>query len=132
MQKYNVEISDIKPLMEVSDHSLLYLSIVGGFMTLVVLFGLYMLFKFFKERKKHNIRKEAYKNLQNIDLNDPKKAAYAISKYAATFKDDSTRHNSMYLNLVERLGAYKYKKEVEPFSDEVKGYIELYRGMIDV
>ncbi|EDZ61575.1 hypothetical protein SMGD1_2157 [Sulfurimonas gotlandica GD1] len=38
----------------------------------------------------------------------------------------------MYDNLVQRLESYKYKKQVDEFDSEVKGYIEVYKGMIDV
>jgi hypothetical protein len=54
-----------------------------------------------------------------------------ITSLGATFKDDSPRHKEMYENLTNRLEEYKYKKEVESFSGEVLGYIELYKEMID-
>jgi hypothetical protein len=65
-------------------------------------------------------------------LSDAKRAAYDITFYGSSFKDDSQRHHEMYENLVSRLQKYKYKKEVEPIDEETLGYIELYRGMCDV
>ena len=38
----------------------------------------------------------------------------------------------MYKNIVDRLEVYKYKKDVEVFDKEILGYIDLYKGMLDV
>ena len=65
-------------------------------------------------------------------MSDTKKSAYAISSYGFTFKDDSQRHSEMYKNLSDRLESYKYKKNVEKFDSETLGYIDLYKGMLDV
>ena len=70
--------------------------------------------------------------LRTLDLSDAKKAAYAITNYGATFKDDSPRHSEMYANLHNRLEKYKYKKEVEKLDEETLGYFELYKEMCDV
>ena len=73
-------------------------------------------------------------DINNIgaDLKDTKNAAYNVTLYGLTFKDDSPRHAEMYQNLSQRLEAYKYKKSVENFDDEVLAYIDVYKGMIDV
>ena len=70
--------------------------------------------------------------INNLDLNDSKNSAYAITNYGLTFKNDSDRHAEMYKNITNRLEAYKYKKKVDCFDDETLGFIELYKGMIDV
>jgi len=85
-----------------------------------------------KKRNRYNRRKEHFKLLNSLDLSNTKESAYAITLYGATFKDDSPRHKEMYDNLLGRLEAYKYKKEVSLFDSEVIGYIELYKGMMDV
>lgn len=132
MQNYDIPLHDIKPLLEVQEYSLYY------FMTLcllgvLLLLGLaYIFYKNFKAKKRFNIRQEHRKLLKNIDLKDTKNAAYSITLYGLTFKDDSPSHREMYKNLSQRLEEYKYKKSVESFDEEVLGYIELYKGMIDV
>lgn len=130
-QTYDIPLHDIKPLLEVQEYSLYYL--VG--LTLIALFLLasvvYFIYKWFRNRNKFNLRKEHLKLLNEIDVNDTKNAAYQITTYGYTFKDDSPRHTEMYKNLTQRLDAYKYKKNVEKFDGEVEGYIELYKGMID-
>ncbi len=131
-QNFDIPLHDIKPLVEVQEYSLYYLigfSAIG----LVVFAGLlYLVLRWLKHKNAFNIRKEHYKLLHNLDLSDPKKAAYDVTFYGATFKDDGQRYFEMYKNLVDRLEPYKYKKDVENLDDEVIAYIDLYRGMIDV
>ena len=133
-QTQNIEIPlhDIKPLVEIQDYSFYYLMgivIVGS----VVLLALgYLGYRYLKHRNRFNLRKEHYKKLQSIDLSHTKQAAYELTKYGLTFRDDSERHAKTYEDMVEKLARYKYRKDVEHFDSEVLRVIELYRGMIDV
>lgn len=129
---YDIPLHDIKPIMEIEEYSLYYL--LGlSFFALALLFAIfYLLFSWFKKRNRYNKRKEDFKSICELDFTHTKESAYAITHYGATFKNDSQRHHEMYENLLARLERYKYKKEVETFDDETLGYIELYRGMIDV
>lgn len=132
MQESAIKLHDIKPLIEVVDYSLYYL--VGVILLWAILLGgaSYLLYRYFKTKNRYNKRKDYAQKIMNLDLSKSKESAYAITHYGALFVDDSTRHKEMYENLTQRLTPYKYKKEVEPFDDEVLGYIELYRGMLDV
>ena len=129
---YNIPLHDIKPLLEVQEYSLYYLIALSLVAIFLLVGTFYLLYKWFQKRDKFNIRKEHFHSLNSIDFKDSKKSAYLITLYATTFKDDSPRHLEMYTNLVGRLEEFKYKKEVQPFDAEVLGYIELYKGMIDV
>lgn len=131
-QSFDIPLHDIKSIVDIEEYSLYYL--LGGSFFVLFLFSVfaYLLYLWFKRKGKFNQRKESYKALHVVDLSDTKKCAYAITLYGATFKDDSPRHHEMYLNLIERLEVYKYKKEVSAFDDETIGYIELYKGMVDV
>ena len=99
---------------------------------IVVLGGLYLFLRWYKNKKRVNVRKATYGQLLHVSLDDPKKAAYEITKYGYLFKNDTLRNTEMYHNLVERLEKYKYKKEVDAIDEETKSYFELYKGMIDV
>jgi len=127
-----LQLHDIKPLLEVQEYSLYYLILFVVFSAILIFGALYLGIKYFKNRNKYDVRVEHFKLLNQLNLSDTKKSAYGITKYGATYKDDSKRHSEMYKNLVDRLEQYKYKKDVEKFDNEVLGYIELYKGMIDV
>jgi hypothetical protein len=131
-QSYDIPIHDIKNIVEVQEYSFYYFVAICVVSAVVALGLLYVLYRYLKNRNVYNKRKEHFKILDAQDLRDTKKAAYVITLYGATFKDDGERQKGMYKNLTERLEKYKYKKEVEPFDDETKSYIELYKGMIDV
>jgi len=131
-QNYDIPIHDIKTIVEVEEYSFYYLvgfSVLG---VIVLLSILYLIYMYFKNKNSYNERKEHFKLISSVDLDDTKKAAYALSLYGATFKNDGDRQKGMYENLTSRLERYKYKKSVEKFDQETLNYIELYKGMIDV
>lgn len=132
MTANEIPIHDIKPLLEIHEYSLYYfIAIVVG-ATLILLGVIYLIYRWYKNKNRFNIRAEHYKLLNNIDYTNPKKAAYDITLYGETFKDDSERHQRGYENMLERLQKYKYKKEVDSFDDDTYHYIELFQGLIDV
>lgn len=129
---YDIPLHDIKTIIEVNEYSLYYL-IGVSIVALLVLGGfLYLVYKYLQKRNQYSQRKEHYKLLNSVDLSDTKNAAYAISLYGSTFKDDGERQTGMYRNITQRLEQFKYKKDVDKFDKETLAYIELYKGMIDV
>ncbi|MBN2782871.1 MAG: hypothetical protein JXQ66_06490 [Campylobacterales bacterium] len=132
MMQGEIKLHDIKPIVEVEEYSFYYFLGVSFIAAILIVGAIFLLVKWYKKRNRYNKRAEHLKAYKNIDYTDTKKAAYEITFYGATFKDDSQRHSEMFANLNKRLENYKYKKEVESFDDETRGYIELYKGMIDV
>lgn len=129
---YDIPLHDIKPIMDVEEFSLYYLLGISVLVLALLLAIFYLLFSALKKRNRYSRRKEDFKSLNELDFNLTKESAYAVTLYGATFKNDSQRHLEMYENIVARLENYKYKREVAGFDDETLGYIELYKGMIDV
>lgn len=132
MQNNEIPLHDIKPLLEIQDYSFYYFLGVIILLFVLVLGISYLLYRYFKNKKTFNIRKEHHKILNNIDINETKKAAYELTQYGATFKDDSERNLKTYHELTDKLEKYKYKKSVEAFDAETLRVIELYKGMLDV
>ncbi len=132
MQHTTIHLHDIKPLLEIPDYSFYYFLAIIVMVT-ILLFGiLYLAYRWIKNRKKFNIRAEHYRLLKNVNYKNAKKAAYEITHYGETFKNDSPRHTRAYENMLEHLEQYKYKKDVEDFDSDTIHYIELFEGMIDV
>lgn len=132
MQSYDIPLNDIKTVVEIEDYSLYYLlgSVVAG---LIIFSALsYLFYNWYKKRNTYNKRKEHFGILNSLDFKNVKQSAYAITLFGSTFRDDSQRHYEMYENIVKRLEAYKYKKEVDAFDTETIGYIKLYLDMVDV
>jgi len=128
----DIPLHDIKPLLEIEEYSFYYLVVLVAIVTVILIGLFFLLYKYLKYKNRFNIRKEHSKLLHNIDLSDAKKAAYDITYYGATFRDDSERMKSAYESLVEKLEAYKYKKHVAEFDEDIKHLLERYIGMIDV
>ncbi len=128
----DIPLHDIKPLLEIKEYSFYYL-LGGSILALLLACGIiFLIYRYVKNRNKFNIRKENLKLLKSINLKDTKKAAYDITFYGVSFKDDSPKHLQMYNDLVSRLQDYKYKQEVEPMDKETLEYIQLYKEMCDV
>ena len=132
MQNNKIPLHDIKSLLEIQDYSFYYFLGVVSLLLVLVLAVSYLLYRYFKNKKIFNIRKHHHQLLNSIDINETKKAAYELTQYGATFKDDSERNLKTFHDLIDRLEKYKYKKSVEAFDSEALRVIELYRGMIDV
>jgi len=103
MQTNQIPLHDIKPLLEIEDYSFYYFLGIAAVVVIIILAGSYLLYKHFRQR----------------NLREPKKAAYDLTEYGATFQADSERHQKTYHDMVE-------------FDSETLRIIELYRGMIDV
>ncbi len=131
-QSYDIPLHDIKTIVEVDEYSLYYLLSASALAVILTCIIVFLLYKWYKKRNAFNIKKEHFRLLNELDLSDTKNSAYAITTYGYTFCDDSPRHQEMYKNITQRLDAYKYKKQVDEFDSEMLGYIELYKGMIDV
>lgn len=130
-QQFDIPLHDIKPIVEVQEYSLYYLIGLVGLALIVFFVVVYFLYLWYKKRSEFNVRKHHLKLLFELDFSNTKNAAYAISSYGITFKDDSPRHKEMFQNISERLESYKYRKNVSEFDDETLGYIDVYKGMLD-
>jgi len=132
MPTNEIQIHDIKPLMEIQEYSFYYFLALLSLATVIVLGLLYLLFRWFRNRNKFNIRAEHLKLLKSVNFDSAKESAYQMTLYGAIFKEDSERHMKAYDELVALLEEYKYKKTVASFDDEVKHKYEIYLGLIDV
>ena len=130
-QNYDIPLHDIKPLVEIQEYSMETLIALNIGVILFIMLIIYLLLRWLKNKKRFNLRKEHKRNLLELSLENAKDAAYALTKYGATFKEDTPRHAKAYEELTEALEPYKYKKEVTAFSAQTLHFIEIYRGMID-
>ncbi|WP_428739212.1 hypothetical protein [Sulfurimonas sp.] len=127
-----IPLHDIKPLMEVQEYSFYYFLAIVIAVTVIVIGVLYLLYRYFKERKRYNKRKDYLARLKDLDMHDTKQSAYDLTMYGAVFKDDTPRHLKHYELMVEKLQAYKYKKSVEAFDADTLRQIDVYKGILDV
>ncbi|HEX5623063.1 MAG TPA: hypothetical protein VFX57_01355 [Sulfuricurvum sp.] len=124
----DIPIHDIYPIIEVTDTPMY------GFLALVVivLFGIFMAVHIFRNRVRHTVldeRAERLSKLRDIDLNDPKKGAYAICEQGRFFADETPQIHEIYGVLCERLEAYKYAPKVPSIDVETR---ELYRNFVEM
>jgi len=125
-----LQINDIKDIVDIPDYSIYIFSAM--IIAIIIIIGLiiYFIYKYFKN-KKHDIKKEYFKILQNLDLNDTKNSAYKITKYG-TILASSQREKRLISSLNAQLEKYKYKKDVEPFDDNIKNQFHIFLDSLDV
>lgn len=132
MEPKEIPLHDIKPLLEIPDYSLYYFIGLIVVSLIVLYFVIYFIYKWIIKKSSFNVRAEHKRLLDEVNFDDSKKAAYDITFYGATFKDDTPRHTKSYEELQEHLESYKYKKSVDKLDENTMRIIELYQGMIDV
>ena len=120
------QLKDIKPLIEIPDHSIyIYYGLIS-IAIMIFIFFIYILVKRLLSMKKKNKAKEYLEVLNNISWNGSKKAAYQITKYGRLLATDD-RRKELFTQLLPLLEKYKYKKEVEKIDDETINQFKLYK-----
>ena len=126
----NLTLRDIRALEPIDDISLYLFIIAVVFVSLIIGALLYKLFSTMRARKKEDLRKEVLQRLKDIEFDDPKDAAYKITKYARFLADDE-RSKRMLEQLLPRLEKYKFIKDVPEFDDESIQYYNLFLKSVD-
>ncbi len=123
-------LKDIKPPVEVPDHSLwLLLAIAAAVVVAVVLLGVWYFRRVPKRRKRGADPIEVAKSkLKKLDFTDAKEAVYTFDEYFPVLAKDSEELKREFEELQNRLDRYKYKREVPPLE---RDDIEAIRGMIE-
>ena len=129
-QSPTAQLRDIKPLLEIPDHSFyIYWGVIGFF----VLLGLGILFfvvKKFWENRKTNLAKIYLERLKQIEWSDSKHAAYEATKYARLLATDE-RRRELFSQLEPMLEQYKYKKVVNAVDQDTLNQFHLFVRIAD-
>jgi LPXTG-motif cell wall-anchored protein len=121
MPEQPLKLRDIRPIVDVPDHSLwLFTALIAGALLLLAA----LVFWFLRRRKKQvdPKRQEALKRLNALDFTDTKSAVYDFSllgHYVATPETEST-----FRELLAELEIYKFKKEVPPLDAALKAKMQ--------
>jgi hypothetical protein len=121
MPEQPLKLRDIRPIVDVPDHSLwLFTALIAG---ALLLLGL-LVFWFLRRRKKRldPRREEALRRLNSLDFTDTKSAVYDFSllgHYVATPETERT-----FRELLAALETYKFKKEVPPLDAALKAKMQ--------
>ncbi len=127
----DIPVHDIAPLLEINEYSLVWFAVfaIGG---LVVSYGVRKKMRLNKNTKEVNKRQQHYERLIHIDVTDPKKAAYSITKEASFFARDNESMQGAYRTLFEHLEQYKYIQKAKDIDEEGLVLYEAYCQMIVV
>lgn len=124
------KLNDIKELEKIPDNSIFIFALLVFLGFLVLLSIIFLIIKFFKNRKK-SPRKIYFEILKQIDFEDSKKSAYLITKYARLVASNE-REKKLANELIDELEKYKYKKNVENINNEIKNKYSIFMEALDV
>jgi hypothetical protein len=124
------QLKDIKPLMEIPDHSYyIYWGLIG--LGIVLVSGvLFFLGKKWWEHRKINLEKGYLQALHAIDWEDTKKSAYDATHYGRLLATDE-RRREIFSQLEPMLEPYKYRKQVAAIDQETRNQFNLYVQVAD-
>ena len=112
------ELRDIKPLLEIPDNTY-YIFMALVFLGIAFLFLMVgLLVKKFWKKKKVDMKQVYFKRLKSLDWRNTKQSAYEATELGRILTLDDERGREIYEQLVLRLEAYKYKKEVPSLDEE--------------
>lgn len=123
-------LKDIRPPVEVPDPSwYLFLGLIAVVLLLLSGIGILLYRLYSRRRAKTDIRAICLQQLQQIDWNDSKSSAYAITKYGRPLAVDE-RSKRLYDELVAELESHKYRPEVPEISESVRSKFTLFLGVL--
>lgn len=126
----NTELRDIKPLLEIPDHSYVVFLGLALFMGIVILSLFFILFRKFWLKRKVNMKKVYFERLKNIDWKYSKQAAYEATVFGRYLADEP-RTEEIYKQLVVMLEPYKYRQIVPSVDEETLKQYNLLVHVID-
>ena len=128
MKPSEIPIRDIKPLLPIPDISIYLFAGLIAVAVLVAGVLIYFGWRWWQRNRKTDPRIRWLEQLDRIDYNDPKKAAYVMTRYGRLLAEEK-RQKEILEQLLPRLERYKYKKEVPPLDEETKRYMKLFIEM---
>jgi hypothetical protein len=122
-------LKDIKPIIEIPDYSFYILCLLATVGVLLLIAIIYNIYKYFKSIGK-TPRDISLKILKNIDFQNPKDSAYAITHHGKIVATDH-RSQKVLKDLNIKLENYKYKKNVKEIDSETKKEFQLFLEVVE-
>lgn len=124
------KLRDIKPPVEVPDHSFIVLVLIVSILSLLI-FALIIFF--FKKRSRRVRRKKdpvkiAKERLRELNFGDSKESVYTFDEYFPIAANGEEELMKRFEAIWPRLEKYKYKRVVPPLEDED---LMLMKSLID-
>lgn len=123
MPEQTLQLRDIRPIVDVPDHSLwLFTALIAGALLLLAALAL----RFLRRRKKRvdPKREEALRRLNALDFADTKSAVYDFSLLGHFVTVPETE--GAFRTLLAELETYKFKKEVPPLDAALKARMQAF------
>jgi len=118
------QLKDIKPIVDIPNSDLHILIAIVSFLLLLIIVGLYKYFTRIKKPKKATPKQLALKRFKNLDYDDTKEVVYCFSVDGSLFLTEQNK--DQFKTIEKELEQYKYKKDVDPLTNEIKSKIKIF------
>ena len=119
--------NEIELIVQIESNSFYYfLGLI--FLSILVIILLFKLGKWIWKHRKSE-KKEILYTLNNLDWTNSKETAYKITKYGKQISED--RGQKLLDDLIIELEKYKYRRNSEEISDEVKAKFQIFLGVVE-
>ena len=125
MGQNSEQLREIRDLAEIPDLSFYFFIAITAVVILFVGTVAYMFWQNYRKKRNTRLRRAVFKKLVSVDFSNPKKAAYAITRYGR-FLADEERSKKLFDQLLPRLEKYKYTPDPPPFDPEDIKYYDLF------
>ncbi len=131
MQSQPEQLREIRDLVTIPDVSFyFFVAAVAVALLFIGAIG-YMFYRRFTAKKRTDIRKKVLRRLREVDLSDPKRAAYEITRYGRYLATEE-RSRKLFAQLLPRLEKYKFTPDPPAhFSQEDIRFYDLFVESID-
>ena len=109
-----LQLHDIKPLVEIPDSSSYYFSALVAVLVLLLALLAWGFVRFLQRKQAIDMQALYRRKLQEITLENTKSAAYDLTFYGTLIEKDEEQ-TAYFQALIEALEDFKYKKEVDSF-----------------
>ena len=124
------QLADIKPYLDIEEHSLYIFGAVLLVVLLLLVLFLWIVISRFLEHRRANKDKFYLNKIKSVDLGNAKETAYTLTYFGRLVTKDQ-RSSEIYDQLIETLGRYKYKKDVPKFDKKAVSLYNLFVQVLD-
>lgn len=130
VQEDTLNLHDIKEFAVIQDYSAYYFYSLLALILLLVLAASFLLYRYLKREKLQSRQTQLLNTLKAIDYTNAKEAAYTLTLCGHELIKDAPQTKA-YENLLPKLEAFKYKKRVDDFSDDLRQEAQEFIAMME-
>ena len=126
-----LQLHDIKGLVEIPDDSIYYFYGLITLGLILCILAAVLIYRYVNREKNIDLQKIYKQELSELDLTQTKESAYKLTHFGHLLEKDGNQTAAFEL-LTQELNAFKYKKDVPEFDEELRSQISRFLDLMNV